>query len=409
MSLPLSEPSGRSPARSSSASKPIKRIRRSSSRLTLFFYTLSLLFLFGSMGTLWFFLTASGTQMRMLMADTLITTQHRHWAQYLIGPEELDKRVNRYMAQFDHYSEVEDKGMVHVGTDETVSPEVEDQPPISIEEISGTNFKGKLLIVRDPKKLRIAVPGTKGKGEKVSSMVQRLDAIAGVNAGGFVDPEWKGNGFQPTGLVISGGQIFYNDGGMNASNHIVGIDKDGRMIAGKYTANQLMEMNVREAVTFAPRFIVNGVGQIRNQGDGWGIAPRTAMAQKEDGTILFAIIDGRQPGHSIGASLYDIQQIFLEHGAVTAANLDGGSSTVLVVNPKHNGTAGSASGDTTAAAGGTKGKPGDAALKPLNKPSSEYGERYLPTAWLVFDDPEQAGIRNIWEGMDPRKIDASKW
>jgi len=211
-------------------------------------------------------------------------------------------------------------------------------------------------------------------------MVKRLGAAAGVNAGGFVDPEWMGNGFQPTGIVMSGGKIFYNDGGMNTPNHIVGIDKDGRLIAGKYKPSELLQMGVQEAVTFAPRFIVNGVGQIKNQADGWGIAPRTCIAQKEDGTIMFAVIDGRQPGYSIGATLFDIQKVFLEHGAVTAANLDGGSSTVLVHNNEI-----------------------------INRPSSEYGERYLPTAWLIFEHPESANIRNIWEGLDPSKIDPSKW
>ncbi|AFC28748.1 hypothetical protein PM3016_1840 [Paenibacillus mucilaginosus 3016] len=408
MSLPLSEAARKLPARTAPLSKTSRK-RRSSTALPLFFYTLTALFLLGSAGSLWFFLTSSGTEVRMLMADTLITTQHRHWAKYLIGTEELDKRVSRYMAKFDDYSVAKDQGLVRVEAVETTAPAAEAKPAVSIEEIQGANFKGKLLIVHDPKKLRIAVPGTKGKGEKVSSMVQRLDAVAGVNAGGFVDPEWKGNGFQPTGLVISGGQIFYNDGGMSTPNHIVGIDKDGRMIAGKYTAQALLDMNVQEAVTFAPRFIVNGVGQIKNQADGWGIAPRTAMAQKADGTILLAIIDGRQPGHSIGASLYDIQQIFLEHGAVTAANLDGGSSSVLVVNPKHASAIEGIAPDHAAGTAATNGKKEGTALQPLNKPSSEYGERYLPTAWLVFEDPDQTGIKNIWEGLDPRKIDASKW
>jgi exopolysaccharide biosynthesis protein len=133
-------------------------------------------------------------------------------------------------------------------------------------------------------------------------------------------------------------------------------------------------------VSFAPQFIVNGEGLVKNAADGWGIAPRTCMAQTEDGTILFAIIDGRQPGHSIGATLYDVQNVFLEHGAVIAANLDGGSSTVLVHDDKI-----------------------------VNRPASEYGERYLPTAWLVFEHPEQADIKNIWAGLDISKIDPSKW
>ncbi|MFD0678068.1 MULTISPECIES: phosphodiester glycosidase family protein [unclassified Paenibacillus] len=357
-----------------------KKTKKSSALLTLFLYTVSVLLLMGMIFSFWFFMTNSGSNLRFLMADTLITTQHRHWAAYLIGQEELERRVNRYWQQFDNFAEVKDQQLVHVSKpDNSVKP-VEKKPLVEIEPISGTNFKGHLMIVNDPKKLRIAVPGAPGKGEKVSSMVKRLGAEAGVNAGGFVDPEWMGNGFQPTGLVISGGTIFYNDGGMNTANHIVGIDKDGRMIAGKYKPTELLQMGVQEAVTFAPRFIVNGVGQIKNQADGWGIAPRTAMAQKEDGTIMFAIIDGRKPGHSIGATLFDIQKIFLEHGAVTAANLDGGSSTVLVHDNKI-----------------------------INRPSSEYGERFLPTAWLVFDNPKSADIRNIWQGLDPSKIDPSKW
>lgn len=401
MPAPLSR-SSRSQSRSSFAAvkKRKKSVinRRSSASVTLFFYTLFVLFIFGLSFLLWFFLTESGSNLRFIMADTLITTQHRHWAKYLIGNDQLEKRVNRYWAQFDSYSEVKDKGLVHVDEKSTSAVEKQSKPPIEIEDIQGANFKGKLLIVHDPTMLRIAVPGKAGKGEKVSDMVQRLDALAGVNAGGFVDPKWKGNGFQPTGLVMSGGQIFYNDGGMNTPNHIVGIDKEGRMVTGKYSPSELLKMGVQEAVTFAPKFIVNGVGLIKSKADGWGIAPRTAMAQKADGTVMFAIIDGRQPGYSIGATLYDIQNIFLERGAVTAANLDGGSSTVLVLG--NQGNPGSVKSASTH-------KTNTAVI--VNKPSSEYGERYLPTAWLVFEEPKKANIHNIWEGLDPSKIDPSKW
>lgn len=327
----------------------------------------------------WFFLTASGNELRYMMADTLITTQHRHWAKYLIGQEGLDRQVAKYMQQFEEMSEVQSTISVQVHTPAPEQKKEKAKPLVEIEPIEGAKFKGHMLIVRDPKKIRLAVPDKVGKGEKVSSMVKRSGAIAGVNAGGFVDPEWKGNGFQPTGIVISGGKIFYNDGAMNTSTSIVGIDKEGRMVAGKYTPKQMLEMGVQEAVTFTPKFIVDGKGLIKDQASGWGIAPRTCMAQTADGTILFAIIDGRQP-HSIGATLYDIQQIFLEKGAIIAANLDGGSSTVLVHNNEI-----------------------------INKPASPYGERYLPTAFLVFEHPETAPIRNIWEGLDISKIDPSKW
>ncbi|NOV00879.1 phosphodiester glycosidase family protein [Paenibacillus planticolens] len=353
--------------------------RKRSAGMRFFLYTILSIALLSVLSLCWFFFTASGTTVRLMMADTLITTQHRDWAKFLIGSDDLQKRVETYWKQFDEMGDEKDKGIVQLEPVSSTAPVAVKKELVTIEPISGTNFKGQLVTISDPKKLRIAVPEKVGKGEKVSSMVKRTGAILGVNGGGFIDPNWEGNGFQPEGIVISGGKIFYNDKGMNGTVQVVGIDKEGRMIAGKYKVSELVEMGVQEAVSFSPRFIVNGVGQIKSQADGWGIAPRTSMAQTKDGSILFAIIDGRQK-HSIGATLYDIQEIFLEHGAVTAANLDGGASTVLV----HNNTI-------------------------INKPSSEYGERYLPTAWLLFEHPETAPIKNVWEGLDIRKIDPSKW
>jgi len=142
-----------------------------------------------------------------------------------------------------------------------------------------------------------------------------------------------------------------------------------------------MSLGISEAVSFSPRIIVNGKGLIPNRSQGWGVAPRSVMAQRADGAILFLLIDGRQPGYSLGATLYDAQEILLEKGAVIAANLDGGSSTVLV---KEGGEI-------------------------VNKPSSSSGERYLPTAFLVFEHPESVEVPNIWAGMKPSDIDAGKW
>jgi exopolysaccharide biosynthesis protein len=353
-----------------------KRGSRKHPFVRIFGYTALIITSIFALSLLWFYLTPSGARVRNVMVDTLITTQHRHWGKYLIGQEELDRRVEAYWTRFDEYAE---EPVVQVPVMAPVAVEEEEKKELlKVEHVEGKGFKGYILHVKDPKKIRIVVPEKYGKGEKVSSMVKRTGALAGVNGGGFIDPEWMGNGFQPAGIVMSGGQIYYLDTAKTTKLHIVGIDSDGRMIAGKYSADELLKMKVSEAVTFSPRFIVNGEGLIKGPEDGWGIAPRTCMAQTADGTILFAIIDGRQT-HSVGATLYDIQKLFLERGAIIAANLDGGSSTVLV---KDN--------------------------LIVNKPASEHGERYLPTAWLVFDNPGIA-IKNIWEGIDPSKIDPSKW
>ncbi|WP_438350834.1 phosphodiester glycosidase family protein [Paenibacillus sp. FA6] len=371
--------------KSANKRKMTDRRRKKNRLLRILVSILMVMLVVVSLAGIWLFFTPSGNNMRFLMADTLITTQHRHWAKYVIGQEELDKRVAGYQAQFDQMGTEKDIHTIAINTNKNSNENTEskeenkEKPLIEIEGISGSGYRGYVLTVNDPTKIRLGVPAKSGKGEKVSSMVERTGAIAGVNGGGFADPNWKGNGFKPIGLVISQGQLYYDGLGSKLTTQIVGLDKQGKMIAGNYSIEELADLDIQEAVTFQPRIIVNGKGQIKSQKDGWGIAPRTAMGQREDGAILFVVIDGRQTT-SIGASLYDVQQIMLDRGAVIAANLDGGSSTVLV----------SKGGEI------------------LNKPSSEYGERYLPTAFLVFEHPDEVDIPNIWKGLRAQDIDAGK-
>lgn len=62
-----------------------------------------------------------------------------------------------------------------------------------------------------------------------------------------------------------------------------------------------------------------------------GAAPRTAVGQKPDGTLVFYTIDGRKSGHSIGATMSQVAQRLIELGCTTALCLDGGGSTTLAV------------------------------------------------------------------------------
>ncbi|MPM67629.1 hypothetical protein SDC9_114553 [bioreactor metagenome] len=45
------------------------------------------------------------------------------------------------------------------------------------------------------------------------------------------------------------------------------------------------------------------------------------------------VIDGRQ-ANSVGANYEDIMRIMLEYGAVNAANLDGGQSSMMIYDSK---------------------------------------------------------------------------
>ena len=200
-------------------------------------------------------------------------------------------------------------------------------------------------------------------------MVERTGAVAGVNGGGFNDPDGLGNGFAPIGAIMSGGEILYTDQEGSNPQQIVGFTNEGTLIIGKYTINELLKLGVSEAVSFYPRVIANGKPLITSGDGGWGRAPRTAVGQKADGTVIFIVIDGRQTS-SVGATLKEVQDLFLEDDVINAGFLDGGASSEMVYNN---------------------------AL--ITKPSSRYGERRLPSAFLVFDHPEKVNVKNIWAGL----------
>lgn len=60
-----------------------------------------------------------------------------------------------------------------------------------------------------------------------------------------------------------------------------------------------------------------------------GAAPRTAVGIKEDNTVVFYVLDGRQSGYSYGAKQITVAERLKELGCVDAINLDGGGSTTM--------------------------------------------------------------------------------
>jgi exopolysaccharide biosynthesis protein len=310
------------------------------------------------------FLTPPGTYIREYLAKTVITTQHRDWAWIFVGAQRRDQMVLE-MQNLTEVNSIErqDIDAVQFNTNRPI------ESLVKVEDISGTLWKGKRMYVYDPRSIRVVVPAKQGEGERITSMVQRTGAVAGVNGGGFNDPDGLGNGFAPIGAIMSGGEILYTDQEGSNPQQIVGFTKEGTLIIGKYTINELLKLGVSEAVSFYPRVIANGKPLITSGDGGWGRAPRTAVGQKADGTVIFIVIDGRQTS-SVGATLKEVQDLFLEDDVINAGFLDGGASSEMVYNN---------------------------AL--ITKPSSRYGERRLPSAFLVFDHPEKVEVKNVWAGL----------
>ena len=201
-------------------------------------------------------------------------------------------------------------------------------------EIDEDGYSGYLAAVYDPSKIKVTYSKNLGvTGEYLVNMAKREGAVLAINGGGFVDIEGMSNGGQALGAVISNGKIVSNYGKSYYGGGIVGFTNDNKLYLGKISANEAIEMGIRDAVEFGPFLIVNGKSSFINGNGGYGVHPRTAIAQRKDGIVLFLVIDGRSL-KSKGADMNDLVKILLIYHAYNAANLDGGNSSVMVVNDK---------------------------------------------------------------------------
>ena len=199
---------------------------------------------------------------------------------------------------------------------------------VVLTDISKNGYDAWMLEISDPSTVMLGVSKYfKVKGQKIPYLLENYPhAIAGINAGGFGDANGFGNGGIPMGLVISEGDMMYLP---NKSNYnIIGFNTDNVLVLGKYKKSELESLNLRDAVEFTPFLIINGeAAEIKGNG-GWGLAPRTAIGQRQDGTVVFIVVDGRSVNSS-GVTMKTLQEIMIEQNCYNAANLDGGSSTVL--------------------------------------------------------------------------------
>ena len=197
-------------------------------------------------------------------------------------------------------------------------------------EINEKNFDGYLAVVYDPSRVETVVTKKLGtSGQYLTKMAADNDALIAINGGGFNDPNFNSTGGSPLGITVSGGEYVKYES-YSGPGGIIGFTDDDKLYLGKCSVQEAKSMGIRDAVTFGPFLIVNGKSSSVLGNGGWGSAPRTAIGQRKDGIVLFLVIDGRK-ATKFGADMDDMIRIMENYGAYNAANLDGGTSSVLVV------------------------------------------------------------------------------
>lgn len=305
--------------------------------------------------------TDQGLQLRRMLLGTVLSKYHPQYEKYmklLLPKSEIDKLyAARNHPQTAQTTISKDAESLKEESDDLIDL----SESIQVDTVNTANYTAKIMIIPDP--TAIHVVGTKytTKGQALSELIKENDGVAGINAGGFYDPSGRGSGGQMTGIVIGKGKVLSAPAGGNNVPALIGaILKDGQFITGNYTVNQLLNLGVTDAVSFGPQLIVNGKNRVTAAINGaWGWAPRTAIGQAHDGSIIMIITDGRfywDKTHR-GASMSDMAHMFEKYNVINAIAMDGGGSTTMIKN-------------------------GELQLKPAT--DTAVGMRYLPNAWVVI-------------------------
>lgn len=167
--------------------------------------------------------------------------------------------------------------------------------------------------------------------EAVSDIAGRYNPVLAINAD-FCR-------YHRDGVIIRNGEVLRRQN--IRKHHLLIVDKDGNLSAqtdrsGKQglVANKLEQAQTWQTFEFGPVLVEDGKAATLpssfyvNCHDGY-YEPRTAIGQIGPLHYIVIVVDGRREGYSTGASIPQLQQLFLDEGAEFAFNLDGGGSTTL--------------------------------------------------------------------------------
>lgn len=174
-----------------------------------------------------------------------------------------------------------------------------------------------------------------GTNETVSAMARRNDAVLAINAD-FAR-------FRDDGIIIRNGEA-YRDAGVR---HGLGILRDGGFLLYDETATSAAELlaeGVWQGLSFGPHLVRDGAvvsgietyeigdfGPVQPGAAGsiQGRQPRTGIGLLSPNHFVMIVVDGRGAGGSRGVTMPEFADMFLDAGATTAFNLDGGGSATM--------------------------------------------------------------------------------
>ena len=304
---------------------------------------------------------------RDLWISTAMTTaSHKYLAKTIYSESAINDSINNNInlkalddtdASLIEIGDLEEMENYDSEYDEQILKRENKDDSFKVIEISGTSWKGHIVAIYDPTKVKLVQsPKYKTGGQILDKLAETYNARVAINASGF---SRNGKALSPVGSVIMEGQVVKDAKNPASEASIIGLNKDGVLVLSTKSVQELVEKDeIVSAMEFWPFLVVNGVKTEFSGNGGWGIAPRTAIGQRKDGIILFVVIDGRRASHSLGVSMKELADVMYNYGCYNAANLDGGGSSSMYVD-----------GNIISIAGG----------------AGYSGDRYLLNAWVLVE------------------------
>lgn len=274
-----------------------------------------------------------------LITTAMPTMNHQKYCKWFYSDKEIEAVMSKnYVIES---GESTDKKLITKKKTTKYKDEYERQ---ILEHEEGENYKivklevdgmpAYLAAIYDPTSIKVEVTRSLGsRGEYVTKMAERNNALLAINGGGFMDPGGSSWGGTPTGITISNGKIITNNeyGSATSNGGVIGFTEDGTLMLLKVnTAAEALRQGVTNAVSWGPFLIVNGVSSKISGNGGWGMGARTAIGQRRDGVVLLLVVDSNA-SRTKGATMSDLTEIMERYGAVNASNLDGGTSSVMAL------------------------------------------------------------------------------
>ena len=322
--------------------KKKKKLNKKEKIKKIFSTTILIIYVLGCFSGL-FLLYGPYDKFRVWFISTSMSTMsHQYFCQWFYSDEEINKVINgNYTIEVNEETNTD---LINMEEEETYDNEYEKQilkrdknADYKIIELEVNGQKAYLAAIYDPSKVKVAVSNGVGTyGQYATKIAENNNAILATNGGGFGNAPGNQTGGRPTGVTISNGKVITDNTYSSdaQSGGLIGMTDDNKLVLIKQaTAAKAKSMNVRDGVSWGPFLIVNGKKSFMKGNGGWGYAARTAIGQRSDGIILLLVVNSNST-RTKGADMVNLTEIMSNYGAVNAANLDGGTSSVMILPKK---------------------------------------------------------------------------